>query len=364
MSQTDQAIASLRSSIEVLHAIVAGIQAQVGTKVDTTALAALNSRITACERKISVLGTPVTAQGTSVKDLGVPATADCHAVPELTSRITGESNSSASVDQSGYITGEKPARQAMEESVSRAEADLALAKRIGSFECSLRAGSVKVTLASDAASTDDQAAVDVDLGKAIEPLHMGKVTFYGESARAIRDAQEVLRAAGAGQLEVVKREDQGDSPFAVIDGRVFMPQATIKDAAIDPARISVKVAMNEQGQYVAAGFGVDVQDAEQPKAFSADDLLNQISAQISESKLGTALAERVALIEQSVGKQGGENRAVHDWLVGLASRVESLTALAQSEVGVRVAADSALGSKVDALQAQLDNLQSKVYSGS
>lgn len=89
--------------------------------------------------------------------------------------------------------------------------------------------------------------MEVDPGKAIEPLQMGKVTFYGESARAIRDAQEVLRAAGAGQLEVVKRAGQGDRPFAVIDGQVFMPQTTIKDAAIDPARISVKVAVNEQG---------------------------------------------------------------------------------------------------------------------
>ncbi len=60
--------------------------------------------------------------------------------------------------------------------------------------------------------------MEVDPGKAIEPLQMGKVTFYGESARAIRDAQEVLRAAGAGQLEVVKRAGQGDRPFAVIDG--------------------------------------------------------------------------------------------------------------------------------------------------
>ncbi|MCF3156629.1 hypothetical protein L1F19_10455 [Pseudomonas juntendi] len=48
----------------------------------------------------------------------------------------------------------------------------------------------------------------------------------------------------------------------------------------------------------------------------------------------------------------------------LASRVESLTALIQSEVAARVAADFALGGKVDALQAQIDNLQSKVYSGS
>ncbi|MBA6062309.1 MULTISPECIES: hypothetical protein [Pseudomonas] len=99
MSETNEAIASLRSSIDVLHAIVAGIQAQVCTKVDTTAFSALDSRVTACEGKISELRTPVAAQSASVTDLGVSAKADCRAVSKLTSRITGERSGSSSVDQ-------------------------------------------------------------------------------------------------------------------------------------------------------------------------------------------------------------------------------------------------------------------------
>ncbi|MDD1981364.1 hypothetical protein [Pseudomonas asiatica] len=335
MSETNEAIASLRSSIDVLHAIVAGIQAQVCTKVDTTALAALNSRVTACEGKIPELGTPVAAQG--------------RAVTGLTSTITREAS-------------------------AREDADDALCTHIGALSCNLQdnraAARATSTLATRVTSAEEP-TLEVDPGKAIEPLHMGKVTFYGESARAIRDAQEVLRAAGAGQLEVVKRESQGDSPFFVVDGQAFITAATIKDSAIDPASFKVKtdkvridhaviggyrvnLAVNEQGQYVAVGLGIGIQDAEQPKAFSADDLLNQIRAQISESKLGTELADRVALIEQSVGKQGGENGAVHDRLVAIEL---GLTA----QKGINDAARVRIDQRIDALQAQVDNLQGKVY---
>ena len=138
--------------------------------------------------------------------------------------------------------------------------------------------------------------MEVDPGKAIEPLRMGTVTFYGESARAIRDAQEVLRAAGAGQLEVVKRESQGDSPFFVVDGQAFITAATIKDSAIDPARISVKVAVNEQGQYYVAGVGLGLSDV------------------ASELKLGPSLEKDVRRLfrEELIG--AGAEKAINERL--------------------------------------------------
>ncbi|WP_323615242.1 hypothetical protein [Pseudomonas putida] len=215
------------------------------------------SRVTACEGKISEAGAPVIAQGSAITSLVAPAKADARAVEALTSRIAGVSNSGASVDQSGYIMGEKPARQAIEEVLSRAQADLALAKRIGSFECCLRDGSVKVTLSTDATSIGDQAAVDVDLGKAIEPLPMGKVTFYGESARAIRDAQEILRSVGLGQLEVVKRANEHGEPFVVIDDQVFVAKAAVESASVGPSPYRVKVSMNNEGRFYVAGVGLD-----------------------------------------------------------------------------------------------------------
>ncbi len=186
-----------------------------------------DSRVTACEGRVAACGSQVTAQGAPIAALGHAVAdpgskAECTAVSRLTSRFASEDESTPPVDRSGYITGEKLARQAMEEAVSRAEADLALAKRIGSYECKLSAGTVKVTLAADVPSDE---------------------------------------------------EIKGEPLFVVIDGQVFINNATLKDSAIDPARIKVesdkarsdhpvlegyrvKLAVNEQGQYYVAGVGV------------------------------------------------------------------------------------------------------------
>lgn len=160
MSETNEAIPSLRSSIDVLHAMVANVHAQVTTKADASAVSALASRITACEGRVTACGSQVAAQGTPVAVLGhavadPESKAECTAVSRLTSRFASEDESTPLVDRSGYVTGEKPARQAMEEVFSRAEADLALAKRIGSYECKLSAGTVKVTLAADVPSLEE-----------------------------------------------------------------------------------------------------------------------------------------------------------------------------------------------------------------
>lgn len=142
------------------------------------------------------------------------------------------------------------------ETSARAHADMALASRIDSVQC-----------------FTNPTELHVKPEEAVEPLRMGKVVFHGETARAIRDAQEVLRAAGAGQLEVVKRENEGDSPFVVIDGQVFITEATVESAAVTSSCIKVesdkpgsdhvvldgykvKLAANKQGQYYVAGVGL------------------------------------------------------------------------------------------------------------
>ena len=132
---------------------------------------------------------------------------------------------------SSRITGETSAR---------AHADMDLASRIDSVQ-----------------SFTNPAELHVKPEEAVEPLRMGKVVFHGETARAIRDAQEVLRAAGAGQLEVVKRDSQGEKPF-VVDARAVITKATVESAAIDPSSYSLKVAMGDDGRFYIAGVGVGV----------------------------------------------------------------------------------------------------------
>lgn len=231
MSETNETIASLRSSIEALHSLAVTLQMQVSGKADASAVSALASRVAACEGRIAACdsqvtaqGAPITAQARAVSSLSGTVTAESNAVSMLTARVAGQSESVPTVDRSGYITGEKPARQAMEEVFSRAKGVLALAQRIGSFECTLPEGTVKCTLGTEVVSSDDQAS-------------------------------------------------QGESPFVGIDGQVFISGATIKDAAIDPACLKVEtdklridhavidgyrviLAVNEQGQYYIAGVGL------------------------------------------------------------------------------------------------------------
>ncbi|MFJ2981207.1 MULTISPECIES: hypothetical protein [unclassified Pseudomonas] len=96
----------------------------------------------------------------------------------------------------------------------------------------------------------------IDVGQAVQRLRMGKVVFHGETARQIRAAQTVLREAGAGQLEVVKRANEPGEPFVVVDGQVFVAKSTVESAAVSLGGLEVKIKSNEQGQRYAAGFGL------------------------------------------------------------------------------------------------------------
>lgn len=167
-----------------------------------------------------------------IRDLKVGP--DAEAVTALTSRVASQ-DASVRLLSDGYVTGEKPARQAAEEAHRRAEADMAIAQRIGSVHTGLSnqgAAAVATSALTSRVTAAEEPILQVDPGKAIEPLRLGKVTFYGESARVIRAAQAVLESAGAGQLEVVKRE-----PFKITaDGQVFISEALVGKAAIQRPR--------------------------------------------------------------------------------------------------------------------------------
>ncbi|MFJ1573011.1 hypothetical protein ACIOAU_15730 [Pseudomonas sp. NPDC088322] len=98
------------------------------------------------------------------------------------------------------------------------------------------------------------ADVHVKPEEAVEPLRMGKVVFYGESARQIRAAQAVLQSAEIGQLEVVKRANEPGEPFVVIDGQVFINKATVDQGLVDPVRIEIKTTTTDAGQKVMSGL--------------------------------------------------------------------------------------------------------------
>lgn len=218
------------------------------------------------------------------------------------------------------------------EASARADADNALATRIGSLQCGLQGADATAKSALTTRITAaEKPTLEVDPGKAVEPLRLGKVTFYGESARVIRDAQAVLESAGAGQLEVIKRE-----PFKVTaDGQVFISEAVVGKAAIDPARFKVKLGMH-QGRTIVAGIGVGVQP-EKPKVIIAQELLDEIQQQIRESNLGknlSSLEDRLAAIELGRVTQKGLDEAT-------AAR---------------------FCQRIDALQAQVDMLQGKAQS--
>ncbi|TCT95650.1 hypothetical protein [Pseudomonas sp. LP_4_YM] len=244
------------------------------------------SRVTAC-------GGTVTAQGS--------------AVSRLTSRVSDQANTRASPDRDGYITGEKLARQAAENARCRADADMALGQRIGSVQCGLAAvadTSATCTLTSRKYS-EGSAEVHVKPGEAVELLRMGKFVFHGETARQIRAAQTVLRQAEAGQLEVVKRVEDPGSPFVVIDGQVFIPDATIKSATLNPVELKVRIEVDEKGRYYAAGLGVGVGESEYGKALTAGGMMEYISGLINESALGSSLHEKVTQVIRDELKPGG-----------------------------------------------------------
>lgn len=183
------------------------------------AKAPLSSSVTACEGKISELGTPVAAQGCTVT--------------ALRNTITHESS-------------------------ARESADEALATHIGALSCNLqdnRADARATSFLTTRIASAEESTLEIDPGQTVEPLRIGTVVFRGEAARQIRAAQTVLRAAGAGQLEVVKRANEPGEPFVVIDGQVFIANSAVESAVTNPSQYTVKLTMNEQGHYRFAGIG-------------------------------------------------------------------------------------------------------------
>ena len=148
---------------------------------------------------------------------------------------------------------------------------MAPAQRIGSLQC----------------CADAPAELHVKPEEAVEPLRMGKVVFHGETARQIRAAQAVLREAGAGQLEVVKRANEPGEPFVVIDAQVFITKAALESSVTDPCPYSLKVTMGEDGRFYIAGVGVGV------------------STVANELKLGPSLENDVRRLLREELKPGG-----------------------------------------------------------
>ncbi|MBI6917677.1 hypothetical protein JET68_02570 [Pseudomonas monteilii] len=239
-SETNETIASLRSSIEALHSFSVTLQMMISSKAEASFVSELASRVTACEGRAATCGSQVAAQGAPIAAQGRAT---------LVRAITSEDS-------------------------ARVHADNALA-----------------------------------------------------------------------------------APFVVVDGQVYICQAAIDSLLYvkDPDRFKVKLSVNEQGQYFAAGLGNGVQDAEQPKRPEVDELLNQIKAQISEAQLASDLEDRIALIEQGNSKQGAENRAIHDRLTAI--ELELTTRKMQQD-----AAKVLIERRLDVLQAQVDILQNSLYS--
>ncbi len=261
-----------------------------------------------------------------IRDLKVGP--DAEAVTALTSRVASQ-DASVRLLSDGYVTGEKPARQAAEEAHRRAEADMAIAQRIGSVQTGLSnqgAAAVATSTLTSRVTAAEEPILQVDPGKAIEPLRLGKVTFYGESARVIRAAQAVLESAGAGQLEVVKRE-----PFKITaDGQVFISEALLGKAAIQKAQVDQHSVM----------------PTEQPKPRDATEILDEICRSISESELGKDRLYGASAV-------GG--------LFDLKSRLKAVELSLTTRQGQDDAAKALLERRLDDLQNQITMLIGKAY---
>lgn len=191
-----------------------------------------SSRVTCCEGSVIACGSQVAAQG-------APTAAQGHAISSPVHAINNTISSEAS---------------------ARVSADDALTTHIGALTCNLqdhRADTSATCFLTTRVVSAEDSKLETSSSKPVESLILGGVTFYRESARAIRDVQEVLRAAGAGQLEVVKRDSQGEKPF-VVDARAVITKATVESAAIDPSSYSLKVAMGDDGRFYIAGVGIGV----------------------------------------------------------------------------------------------------------
>lgn len=167
----------------------------------------------------------------------------------------------------------------------------------GGWSINLKTG--ECTLAGVGSGIGEPAQLCVDPGQEVDPLRMGKVTFYGESARQIRAANAVLHSAGAGQLEVVKRANEPGEPYVVVDGLMFISQAAV-DGLVG-AMPSFKVQVNSQGKHVAAGICFGERLAE-----STAELVEALSSLISPSKLKiTDPADQIRQVIRHELKPGG-----------------------------------------------------------
>ncbi len=227
------------------------------------------SSIQALQTQVAVLSGQIHAQGGTVTPQG-------QAITTITNTITSEAS-------------------------ARASADDALATRVGAFSCNLDscrpipedAAASATSFLTARVTSAEESTLAVDPGQAVEPLRLGKVTFYGESARVIRDAQAVLQAAGAGQLEVVKRANESGEPFVVIEGQVFISEAVVGKAKVsafagDYSQSSVKLALDGEGRYYVAGVDLGVDHLVTP-----------------ELRLGAGLEEDVRRLLRAEMKPGG-----------------------------------------------------------
>jgi len=239
-------------------------------------------------------------------------------VKMITTAGPGQTNDQAAQELSDYLKSYTPAEASAStaltsritgEASDRADADMALAQRIDSVRCGLAGvadASATCTLTGRKYS-EGSAEVHIKSGEAVELLRIGKFVFHGEAARQIRAAQNVLRQAGAGQLEVVKRANENGEPFVVIDGQVFLSQAAIDEGrfAIDSSQFKVRVEQAENGHYYAAGCGVGVTESDYGKALEAGRVMEYISGLVMESALGSSLHEQVRQVIRDELKPGG-----------------------------------------------------------
>jgi hypothetical protein len=75
-------------------------------------------------------------------------------------------------------------------------------------------------------------------------------------------------------------------------GDIDKPEAMASQFFVDPARWAIKLRANTQGQYVAAGIGLDLSEFEQAKSKGADAVLDYIGAAICNTQLGQGLKSR------------------------------------------------------------------------
>lgn len=105
------------------------------------------------------------------------------------------------------------------------------------------------------------------------------VTINADGVTIMADGKVVARIG-----HCIDDEQPAEQPFAVKGGQVFISQSLA-----DSAMWSVNMQINAQGQYVVAGIGVGVSEAEQAKAKGYSELLKYLSSQITSRQLAKDL---------------------------------------------------------------------------